>query len=142
MPTSKSQRLVLRNDLAELDRLAHWTENWTGHGISSEATFAVQLCLEEVVANIIMHSSTSAERLEIAVELERVGRAVVARIEDNGRAFDPTQVPPLVAPTSLAEAKVGHFGVHLVRSFASRMDYKRTRGRNQLTLQLIESEAA
>jgi serine/threonine-protein kinase RsbW len=141
MPTLKSQ-LVLRNDLVELRRLARWIDDWTGDGMSSEAAFAVQVCLEEVLANIIMHSSTGDERLEIAVELERVGGVVVARIEDNGRAFDPTQVPPPATPTSLAEAKVGNFGVHLVRSFASRMDYKRTRGRNQLTLQLIESEAA
>jgi anti-sigma regulatory factor (Ser/Thr protein kinase) len=137
MPT-----LVLRNDLGELRRLARWIEDWTAHHMSNEGAFAIQLCLEEVVANIIMHSSTSAERLEIAVELVRVGAAVVARIEDNGREFDPTQVPPPITPTSLAEAKVGNFGVHLVRSFASRIDYKRTRGRNQLTLQLIESEAA
>jgi serine/threonine-protein kinase RsbW len=141
MPALKSQ-LVLRNGLVELRRLARWIDDWTGDGMSSEAAFAVQVCLEEVLANIIMHSSTGDERLEIAVELERVGGVVVARIEDNGRTFDPTQVPPPATPTSLAEAKVGNFGVHLVRSFASRMVYKRTHGRNQLTLQLIGSEAA
>jgi hypothetical protein len=78
MPSLKSQ-LVLRNELAELRRLAHWIDDWTGDGMSHEAAFAVQVCLEEVVANIIMHGSTSAERLEIVVELECVGAAVVAR---------------------------------------------------------------
>jgi anti-sigma regulatory factor (Ser/Thr protein kinase) len=36
-------------------------------------SFALQLCLEEAVANIIMHGGAKDERLEVAVELERKG---------------------------------------------------------------------
>jgi hypothetical protein len=43
--------------------------------------------------------------MEIAVELEGNGGPVVARIEDTGRPFDPTQVPPPALATSLAEAQ-------------------------------------
>ena len=59
------------------------------------------------------------DRLEIAIELEDNAGTLVARIEDNGLPFDPTQVrsPPLA--TSLEQAKVGDLGIHLIRSFAS-----------------------
>jgi len=49
-----ARRLVLRNDLAELDRLAGWIEGWAQQSLSPDLSFAVQLCLEEAVANIIV----------------------------------------------------------------------------------------
>jgi serine/threonine-protein kinase RsbW len=137
-----TKRLVLRKDLAELTRLAGWIEGWAQQGLSPDTSFAVQLCLEEAVANVIMYGAAEDERLEIAVELERNGEALVARIEDNGRLFDPTQVPPPPAVTSLEHAEAGHFGIHLMRSFATGMHYERRDGRNRLTLRFLESQAA
>jgi anti-sigma regulatory factor (Ser/Thr protein kinase) len=69
-----ARRLVLRNDLAELDRLAGWIEGWAQQNLSPDLSFAVQLCLEEAVANIIMYSVAKDGRLEIAVELDPHGQ--------------------------------------------------------------------
>ena len=104
-------------------------------------SFAVQLCLEEAVANVIMYGGAKGDRLEIAVELERNGEALVARIEDNGRQFDPTPVPAPSIATSLEDAKIGDVGIHLIRSFASGMRYERRGGRNRLTLRFLEPQA-
>ena len=131
---------MLRNDLAELERLAGWIDGWTQHEVSADVWFALQLCLEEAVANVIMYGGKD-DRLEIAVELERKGGMLVARIEDTGREFDPTQIPPPLMAKSLDKAKVGDLGIHLVRSFASGMDYERRDGRNRLTLRFVESQA-
>jgi serine/threonine-protein kinase RsbW len=142
MSSLDARRLVLRNDLAELDRLAGWVESWAQQDVSADMSFAIQLCLEEAVANVIMYGGAEDDRLEIAVELERNGGTLVARIEDTGLQFDPTQVPPPSLATSLAEATVGDLGIHLVRSFASGMDYERQNGRNRLTLRFVESQPA
>jgi anti-sigma regulatory factor (Ser/Thr protein kinase) len=138
MANSEASRLVLRNDVAELKRLAGWIEGFTEQRTSPDVSFAVQLCLEEAVANIIMYGAARDDPLEIAVELERNGGNLVARIEDNGRQFDPTRAPPPVPPRSLEEAKIGDVGIHLMRSFATDMDYERRNGRNRLTLRFIE----
>jgi serine/threonine-protein kinase RsbW len=139
MSSLEARRLVLRNDVAELQRLAGWLERLAQQGMSSDVSFAVQLCLEEAVANIIMYGAAGGDRLEIAVELERNGGTLVARIEDNGRQFDPTRAPPPAVAASLEQAKVGDLGIHLMRSFASGMDYERRDGRNRLTLRFAES---
>jgi serine/threonine-protein kinase RsbW len=131
--------LLLRKDVAELERLAGWIEGFTRQGTSADVSFAVQLCLEEAVANIIMYGGAKDDPLEIAVELERNGTTLVARIEDNGRQFDPTRAPPPALAASLEEAKVGDLGIHLMRSFASGMDYERRDGRNRLTLRFLDS---
>jgi anti-sigma regulatory factor (Ser/Thr protein kinase) len=139
MSSHEARRLVLRNDVAELQRLAGWVEGFARQGMSTDVSFAVQLCLEEAVANIIMYGAARDDRLEIAVELERNGGTLVARIEDNGRQFDPTRAPPPAVAASLEQAKVGDLGIHLMRSFASGMDYERRDGRNRLTLRFVES---
>jgi anti-sigma regulatory factor (Ser/Thr protein kinase) len=141
MASVESRRLVLRNDLAELPRLAAWLEGWAAQGLSSDLSFAVQLCLEEAVANVIMYGGGKDDRLEIAVEVEGNGAALLVRVVDNGRAFDPTGVPPPAMAASLAQATVGDLGIHLMRSFASGMHYERRDGRNRLTLKFKETHA-
>jgi serine/threonine-protein kinase RsbW len=137
-----ARRLLLHRDLAELERLAAWIEDGAAGSLSADLSFAVQVCLEEAVANIIMYSTTTDDRLEIVVEVERRDQTLVTRIEDNGSAFDPTQVPRPPVPASLAEAKVGNLGIHLIRSFASGMDYERRDSRNRLTMRFIEVQDA
>jgi serine/threonine-protein kinase RsbW len=141
MNAMSTRRLLLDRDLAELERLAVWIEGWAMRDLSADLSFAVQVCLEEAVANIIMYSTTTDDRLEIVVEVERRNQTLVARIEDNGSAFDPTQVPRPPVPASLAEANVGNLGIHLMRSFAAGMHYERRDSRNRLTMRFVEEGA-
>ena len=134
MSNLEGNRLELRGDLLGLGRLAGWIKARAQHELSADTSFAVQLCLEEAVANIIMHGGAKDDRVEIAIELERDGAMLVARIEDTGCEFDPTQFPPLSMAKSLDDAKIGEYGIHLMRSFASGMHYERREGRNRLTL--------
>jgi anti-sigma regulatory factor (Ser/Thr protein kinase) len=135
MSSFEVNRLELRSDFAELKRLAGWIKARARQELSADTSFAIELCLEEAVANIIMYGGgAKGDRLEITIELERNGGTLVARIEDTGREFDPTQFPPLSVAKSLEEAKVGDLGIHLMRSFASGMHYERRDGRNRLTL--------
>ena len=125
--------LMLRNELPELKRLGEWVQTWT-HADAPHVSHAVQLCLEEAVSNIVMYGADIGNSLDISVELERNGEALVARIEDNGRPFDPTRASPPTLAASLEEAKVGNLGIALMRSFATEMKYERRLGRNRLTL--------
>ena len=138
----ETTRLVLRNDLAELDRLASWLEGWADGNVSPDTSFALQLCLEEAVANIIMHGAASEDRCEIAIELDHDGATLRARVEDSGRQFDPTRFSPPTPATSLASAKVGDLGIRLMRNFANGMRYERRGGRNRSTFWFAQSLAA
>jgi anti-sigma regulatory factor (Ser/Thr protein kinase) len=140
MPRPESRRLVLRNDLAELQRLAAWIDGWAQEALSSDLSFAVQLCLEEAVANVIMYGAGGHDRVEIAVEVEDSGATLVARVVDNGRPFDPTEAKQPPMASSLAQVRIGNLGIHLMRSFASSMQYERRDGRNRLTLRFSEPQ--
>ena len=99
--TTDARRLLLHRDLAELQRLALWIEDWDTPDLSADLSFAVQVCLEEAVANIMMYTAAQDAPLNIVVEVERTGQALVARVEDNGSAFDPTLVELFMAPGEL-----------------------------------------
>ena len=139
MSNLEANRLELRGDLSELGRLPRWIKARAPEELSADTSFAVQLCLEEAVTNIIMYGCPKDDHLEIAIELQRDGGTLVARVQDTGREFDPTQFPLRSVAKSLEEAKVGDCGIHLMRCFASGMHHERREGRNRLTLRFAES---
>jgi len=142
MSVCDTRRLALRNQLSELKRLTSWIEDRVDPARFPDLSLAVQVCLEEAVANVIMYASPDGDQLEIWVDLGRCEGVLVARVEDNGREFDPTQAAPFRVAKSLQDAQVGNIGIHLMRSFADGVDYERRNGRNQLTLRFVEPRPA
>jgi serine/threonine-protein kinase RsbW len=142
MNGEQAQRLVLERELAELDRLAAWIQDIEKRvGLVPDVAFAVELCLEEAVANIIMYGDADSTGT-ISVTVEQTSPGLMARIEDDGRQFDPTTVRIPVPVYSLENAEPGDLGVHLIRTFASGMRYERNSGVNTLTLTFAASAEA
>jgi anti-sigma regulatory factor (Ser/Thr protein kinase) len=128
--------------LSELDRLSAFTRD-IGHddGLSEDQVFALQICLEEAVTNIIMHSGSAERGKQIWVTISPTPD-LVACLEDEGEPFDPTKVPPPQQPGSLEDAQVGGLGVHLIRRLTAGMRYERVAGRNRLTLEFAPRSKA
>jgi len=127
-----SASLQLRSDLAELTRLAVWIGTWAEqHGVADETAQQLDLCAAEAVTNIMTHGAAAAG--EIAVRIGHDGDDVVLEIEDDGIAFDPTQAPP-PAPVTLASDAVGGWGIRIVMKLSDEVRYRRSDGRNRLTL--------
>lgn len=132
--TTEDFRLFLKSRLPELDRLSAWVHETAQRiGLNGELAFALQLCLEEAVANIIMHGGSS-EDTAIKIDISAADDGMTAVIEDDARPFDPTSLPPRVKPRSLDEAPIGELGVHLLRNYASSLNYERAGDLNRLTL--------
>jgi serine/threonine-protein kinase RsbW len=120
--------------LAELNRLGAWTTDLV-QGRPASTLFALDLCLEEAVSNIVKYGVLAAgDASEIVVTLAAGDEGLAVRIEDDGEEFDPTlaAVPPL--PATIEDAAVGGLGVLLMQKFATRIRYERLGRRNRLTL--------
>lgn len=137
---AEMQHLVLRRDLAEIARMAAWIDEQARIlKLSDGMVFRLQLCLEEAISNIVRHEVVPEGSEEIRLSLgERQGR-VTAWIEDQGQAFDPLQVSPPEPATSIADAKPGGLGIHLMRQFATRIEYQRFGSRNRLVMEFAPS---
>jgi anti-sigma regulatory factor (Ser/Thr protein kinase) len=134
--SSCERRLVLGDDLGELGQLDAFVHDiGRDEGLNTDQIFALGLCLEEAVANIIMYGGPGEHGgKHIAVTVMDGAPSLAVCLEDDGGPFDPTKVPPPSHPMSLEEARIGGMGVHLIRKLSTDMRYERVDGRNRLTL--------
>jgi anti-sigma regulatory factor (Ser/Thr protein kinase) len=127
--------LVLRNDADEFARMTQWILRvCNAAGLATKTAFALQLCLEEAVTNIVEHGEGDARATEIVASVERDQADVVLTVEDDGGPFDSTKVAAPQRRQTLEDSPVGGLGIHLMRQFASGVEYRREGGRNHLRL--------
>src|SRR5579863_2408487 len=99
--------------------------------------YNAELVFEEIVANIVSHGAVDGREPEVRVTLEPRPDSIVLTFDDDGVPFDPRGRNDPAPARSLEEAKLGGFGLMLVRRAASALDYARTvEGRNRLTVKL------
>lgn len=101
-------------------------------GLAEERVYALDLCIVEMVSNVVDYTYEDGSG-PIRLELSLGSGAAVLTIADRGPAFDPLSVPPPTAPASLDDAKLGGYGIHMVRSTADRCAYERRGGENVFT---------
>ena len=61
-------------------------------------------------------------------------RQARVEVEDDGRAFNPLDLPPVDTTVPLEQRPVGGLGVHMIRQLMDSVEYRRADGRNILTL--------
>ncbi|HLW27878.1 MAG TPA: ATP-binding protein [Kiloniellales bacterium] len=132
--TESSLELVLRNDLAELDRLAAAVEDFCAdQGVPMQAAYHLNLVLDELVTNIVSYGydEGSGER-EIRISLKREPAAVQVGVEDDGRPFNPLEVAQPDVDAPVETRPIGGLGVHFLRTLMDELCYRRENERNKL----------
>lgn len=120
-------RLRLQRDLAELARLSPWLDSDDcAVAFDGKTRFAVELCLEEALTNVISYGSPE----QISADCERQGERLIVTVRDDGMEFNPLAVAEHQQPEDLAHAEVGGLGIHLIRKFAAACDFERLDGQN------------
>ena len=106
------------------------------HDVPMGLTFKFQLALDELLTNIVSYAfeeNTPAPVITLALRLK--DDKLEARLEDNGRPFNPLRDAP--APDldlSAEDRRVGGLGIHLTKAFVHALDYERADGWNRLYL--------
>jgi len=130
-------RLTLRltNRLAEIPRSAALVEAFCARqGVASSAIFAINVSLEELLANTMSYGYADDREHEIVVQIWREDADLVVDIADDARGFDPTRVAPPDLGAPLDERPIGGLGIHLVRSMMDGMEYRHDGQQNRVRL--------
>ena len=115
--------------------VADWLSRaWPASGIPTHRLADVQLCVDELVTNVVRHSRTIGAARTVRVRLEPGPDEVVLVVEDDGGEFDPRTVPDPPVARRLEDAPVGGRGIALVRQMADEIDYERNDSVNRVTL--------
>jgi len=126
---------ALSGNLAELQRLSAEVARFCREQrLDNEVAFDLNLALEELFTNTVMHGGCQGMADAVHIRLERVGDGVRVEFCDRGRAFDPVSAPgpDLVSP--LEERRAGGLGIHLVRKIMSDLRYQRSDEWNLITM--------
>jgi serine/threonine-protein kinase RsbW len=131
------ERLALRSSLSDLARVSPWIEHLAAHyAIPDNTQFAMNLCLEEVLSNVIRHGYAGEPGRPMLVQFASSPRDgyFTFVVEDEAPLFNPLSVPEPPVPRSIDEARVGGNGLRLLRHFADTLEYRSTPTGNRLTM--------
>ena len=128
-----AQDLQLAASLSEVARMNDWLAGvFADTALPEDVAQAAKLCLNELVANVIVHGYPDGREGRIDVRLDARDGALAVTLADDGIAFDPLAAPLAEAMTGLDDARIGGFGIKLFRESSHSARYERSGGRNIL----------
>ncbi|HLJ13699.1 MAG TPA: ATP-binding protein [Bryobacteraceae bacterium] len=129
-----AERLDLQSRISDLARIPPWIERLAStYSIPDSTQFAMNLCLEEALSNVIRHGYRGTPG-SIAILFSTRNGQFVFVVEDEAPLFNPVNSPELPAMNSLEEAQIGGQGIRLLRQFSDALEYHATPRGNRLTI--------
>ncbi len=114
------------------EQLARLVKDWE---IADDVAFSMNLALEEIVTNIIDYGYKGVEDYDIIIRFTLEKHRLRIQIKDNAPEFNPLDVKdPDDLDKPLEERNVGGLGIHLVKKFTDNFSYRRSNGKNIVTL--------
>ncbi len=131
---TETETITLKSERTELSRLHSWLEQITSDlEIPPDIFFRLDLCLEEIVSNIIFYAYSDDEIHDINIKVENNIDNVRVTVEDDGDEFNPLVYPSPDLEAPLCEREVGGLGIHLVKEMMDDFHYERKNGKNIVT---------
>lgn len=128
---SKNLTVHLKNEITEISRMMDIVEEFgSENNISPAVVNSLNLSLDELVTNTISYAFEDSEPHTIILTLTAEEGSVSARIEDDGRAFNPLEVPEADITKPLEEKSIGGLGLHLVKNLMDSVAYRRIADKN------------
>jgi len=136
--TSKDQ-LIVPSDLDKLTQVLPWVERMAcAHAIPAHTQFAMNLCLEEILSNIIRYGYSNEPGHSITVRYSTISKDdFLLVIEDHAPPFNPLTEPLLPIEETLEGKREGGLGIRLFRSFAGNAKYESMPGGNRLSIRFL-----
>lgn len=134
--------LSIRPDPDEVRRSSLWlTSSCHERGVPAVQTGRLELCLNEVLANLIDHGQVDSQAAPVVLalqvsETDGTGMATLTVI-DACAPFDPLLHQSGLPPRTLQEAEPGGLGLLLLKRFSDDVRYRRVDDRNELKLSVF-----
>jgi anti-sigma regulatory factor (Ser/Thr protein kinase) len=133
-----STELVIRPVDDDVRPASDWlAQSCESQGVPAPQILRLDLCLNEVLANVIAHGGPQALACPVWLRFEVAGdaktRQASVTVRDSGAPFDATAAPLRPRPLTLDEAEPGGLGLLMMRKLSDALSYRHDHGRNELT---------
>jgi len=119
----------IKSEVLDIARQSGWSGDNLGH---------LELVLEEGAVNIINHAYPENNG-EIVITLIAVEGGLILRLQDSGIPFDPASISVPSLDAVAEDRPMGGLGIHLMKSIADGIEYRRENDRNTLDILLKSS---
>jgi serine/threonine-protein kinase RsbW len=136
--TNLSQdRLTLRSRISDLTLVLNWVHDLAArYSIPEDTEYSMDICLEEVLGNIIRHAYAGADDrpMRVSFATPRAGNFILV-VEDEAPHFNPLEAPELPVMTEDNEVRLGGHGIRLLKHFSNGLTYEPTPTGNRLRME-------
>lgn len=128
------QSLIVDASVDALETISNFvTVQAEAAGLDEHAVWEVQLAADEAATNIVQHSYAE-RRGQMHIHAAVDGDRFVITMRDQGRAFDPLDVPPPDLVSPLEERRTGGLGIYLMRKLMDEVEFRVENGDNVLRM--------
>ena len=126
-------RVSLANDVREIRRISPALADFLAEeGVPGRTIHHVRLVIEELVVNVVRYAYTDKAPHKIGLDVRTEPRRVVVTVEDDGRPFNPNDVPPPKLLEALEAGRAGGVGILMVKKLSHDVAYTRENNRNRV----------
>jgi serine/threonine-protein kinase RsbW len=133
--------------IGNISAAAQWVDTIAAdRRLPEQLVFALQICLEELLTNIVRHgaaesggdlSHVAMPPVNVEITISTSAQGVNMTIEDNGKPFDVVNAPAHRIDQPLNEVQPGGLGLQLIKNFASRVAYERAGLGNRVVVEFL-----
>jgi anti-sigma regulatory factor (Ser/Thr protein kinase) len=136
---AEARQLSVRASEDDVRLASGWLEQTCGElNVPAEQILRLDLCLNEVLANIIAHGGSCAREAPVILSLDAGSDGgdsyATLSLSDAGKPFNPLMVSARPQARTLADATPGGLGLTMIANYSDRLDYAFRDGRNHLDL--------
>ena len=128
---------TIKNSFPELELLcAEVNEIAAENKFSEQLIFCLNVCLEEMLTNIIKYGYDDNGKHDIDVRMEVANEIITLTIIDDGHEFNPLEVEKPDTTLDIKHRDVGGIGIFLTCKMANKVTYERKNDKNHLKILL------
>ncbi|MDD5727123.1 MAG: ATP-binding protein [Victivallales bacterium] len=126
---------TIENSFCELELLcAEVNEIAADNKFSEQLIFCLNVCLEEMLTNIIKYAYDDEARHKIEIRMEVANEIITLTIIDDGHEFNPLEMEKPDTTLDLQHREIGGIGIFLTCQMANKIVYERKGDRNYLRI--------
>jgi serine/threonine-protein kinase RsbW len=133
--TETTHQITLSAELESLPKFRDLIKTASQNsGLSQQDIFDMQLAVDEICTNIIMHGYAEMDPGSIILVVEAGSGGLKVSITDFGHPFEPTEPPAPNTEATLEEREVGGLGLFFVFTSVDQLNYESSATGNVTTL--------
>jgi sigma-B regulation protein RsbU (phosphoserine phosphatase) len=127
--------ITIKNRLSEIGVATEKVDAFMKeHNLSEEVRSKIAIILDELLNNTISYGYRDKDEHDIEIGLDRYGDRLIITLKDDGAPFDPFKYAEPDVEVSTEKRQIGGLGIHIVRNLLEKFSYKRSEGKNVVTL--------